>query len=315
MPQSAFTLVLAALAAAAVWSGTAHSQESGAPAWEVTLDNDKWASGTDRHYTHGTRITRRSADVPRWLRRAAGGFACMACTAASAVAFQAGQEIYTPEETWRTDLVAHDRPYAGWSYVAATLFAERSTARERRTAFNVVGLQVGIVGPASLAERTQELIHDRKSVRRPRGWDHQLANEPGVLATFERGFVRAVGRTRRVDVAPYFAAAGGNVLAYAGGGVRLRAGSDLGFGPVATRGWRVFLDVEARAVARNIFLDGNTLTDSHSVAKERLVAVAGAGVEYGGERVRLAVAAEARSPEFVGQRSPDRFTSLTFSLR
>jgi lipid A 3-O-deacylase len=39
-------------------------------------------------------------------------------------------------------------------------------------------------------------------------------------------------------------------------------------------GWCLFASFEGRAVARNIFLDGNTFTDSHSIDKKTFVGYA-----------------------------------------
>lgn len=318
MPRLPRTLAFGLFAAAALAAGMAHAQGERAAQWSFRLDNDKWASGSDRHYTHGTRISRRSSDVPVWIRRAAAPLACMACTAAGEVTFSLGQEIYTPEETWRTELVTADRPYAGWSYAGAALRAARPTEHERRTAYNVIGVQVGIVGPASLAEEVQELIHAQKGVAMPAGWDHQLSNELGFVAMYERGFDRSFGRRARHAVGPYFAAVFGNVLTHAAGGVRLAAGSGSSGSRLVARsgGWQAFLELEARAVLRNLFLDGNTRGASHSVEREPFIgrAAAGLGYAYGAGRLRIALATETRSREFVGQSQPDRFTSLTFSL-
>ena len=319
MSRLTLNLSFCLIAAAAICSSTLHAQESRTGSWDVTFENDKWGSGSDRHYTHGTRITRRSEQVPNWLRRAADSLACLACINPTAAALEFGQEIYTPEETWRTDLIEYDRPYAGWTYAKASLFAERDTAHMMRKAFNAIGLQVGVVGPASLAERTQKLIHREKDVGMSQGWDNQLNNELGVVLTYTRGVRRTLGRATgaplRHDVSPYFVGALGNVLTHVGGGIRLRSGVNLGsFGVVIAPGWHLFMDVEARAVAWNIFLDGNTRSESHSVDKMPFVGRVAAGFEFSGARLRLRVASEVRSREFYGQRQPDRFSSLTFSV-
>ena len=314
MSGLAFTLRFA-LFVAALGSAVASAQESSRATWGLRFDNDKWGSGSDRHYTHGTRITRRSSEVPSWMRRALDSFDCLACTGATETELTLGQEIYTPEETWRAELIEDDRPYAGWAYVGTALFAERDTLSTRRTAFNVIGFQLGVVGPAAGAESTQRLIHQRKDVMMPQGWDNQLQNELGVVFNYTRGFRRSLGQRERHDVTPYLVAAVGNVLTHVGGGVRLRSGVGLDSAAAPQRGWHVFTEIEARAVAWNIFLDGNTHAESHSVEKERVVGRAAVGFEYGGERVRVRFATEVRSLEFTGQHEPDQFSSLTFSLR
>jgi hypothetical protein len=314
MSGLAFTLRFALLVAA-LGNAVAFAQDSPRATWGLRFDNDKWGSGSDRHYTHGTRITRRSSAVPGWMRRALDSFDCLVCTGATAMELTLGQEIYTPEETWRVDLIEDDRPYAGFAYVGTALLGERDTLNPRRTAFNVVGIQLGVVGPASGAESTQRLIHQRKEVMMPQGWDNQLQNELGVTLDYKRGFRRSLGPRERHDVSPYFVAAVGNVLTHVGGGVRMRSGVGLEGVAAPERGWHVFTEIEARAVTWNIFLDGNTRAESHSVEKEPVVGRAAIGMEYGGERLRFRFATEVRSLEFAGQHEPDQFSSLTFSLR
>jgi lipid A 3-O-deacylase len=45
--------------------------------------------------------------------------------------------------------------------------------------------------------------------------------------------------------------------------------------------WMLFAEIQARGVAQNIFLDGNTFTDSHSVRKRNFVWDAGGGIILG----------------------------------
>ena len=51
---------------------------------------------------------------------------------------------------------------------------------------DTLSLQFGIVGPHSLAEESQHLVHQWTGSKRPRGWDYQLRNEIGVNLVFER---------------------------------------------------------------------------------------------------------------------------------
>lgn len=307
-----------ALVLLTAFSPLASAQERAPAAWDVTLENDKWGAGTDRHYTHGTRVTRRSAQVPAWLRRAAAPLRCMACVAPRGFELGFGQEIYTPEDTWSTGLVADDRPYAGWSYAELALQGERAVPGARRVGFNELALEVGVVGPASLAARTQELLHRQKQVEMPRGWDNQLGNELGAVLTYTRGARFPFGRGGMGvghDAAPYVVAALGTVRTQVGGGLRLRSGRNLGaVGGAGASGWHVFLDLSATWVARNVLLDGNSSGESHSVPKERVVARVASGVEYRGATFRVSVGRERRSPEFIGQREPDEYGSVGFSV-
>jgi lipid A 3-O-deacylase len=45
-----------------------------------------------------------------------------------------------------------------------------------------------VIGPWSLAEQSQDLVHDLRGIERFRGWDHQLHNEPAFQMALERKF-------------------------------------------------------------------------------------------------------------------------------
>jgi hypothetical protein len=294
------------------------AQESSAVSWDFTLENDKWGDGGDRHYTAGTRVTRRAEATPEWLRRAAAPLRCLACTTPRGFELELGQEIYTPENTWTAAVVTDDRPYAGWAYAKLALWGERDAAAGRRKAFNALAIEVGVVGPASYAQETQELLHREKGVNVSQGWENQLENEAGVVLGYTRGMRKVLGldgAVMRHEIAPYFVGELGNVRANVGGGIRWRSGPNLAAASaIAVPGWHTFVDVEARYVARNALLDG-TSADSHSVPKEPFVASAAFGVEYRGPRFSVRLARELRSPEFVGQLERDEFGSISFSLR
>ena len=76
-------------------------------------------------------------------------------------------------------------------------------------------------------------------------------------------------------------------------------------------GWDIFLGTQARVVACNIFLDGNTLQNSRSVAKEPLVDDLILGIElFSRTGLRIALSLVARTPEFQQQKGLDSFGSI-----
>ena len=78
----------------------------------------------------------------------------------------------------------------------------------------------------------------------------------------------------------------------------------------------LFAGVEGRAVAHNVFLDGNLLTTSPSVKKNVLVGDAVAGLEiFNRVGSRIAVSATYRSKEYATQVSPHIFGSLDASFK
>lgn len=70
-----------------------------------------------------------------------------------------------------------------------------------------------------------------------------------------------------------------------------------------------------RAVARNIFLEGNSFTDSPSVDPRRLVAEVNLGFVLAWSRWRVVYTHVFRTEEFVGQGEGTRFGALSISYR
>jgi hypothetical protein len=134
-----------------------------------------------------------------------------------------------------------------------------------------------------------------------------------------------------LDLTPHLGGAVGNVYTYANAGLTLRYGRrlPLDYGPprvqpsLPTSGfvsptdkfaWYLFAGVEGRAVARNIFLDGNTFTASRSVDAEPLVADLQFGLVLTWGRVRLSYTHVLRSREFQTQRENAQFGAASLSV-
>lgn len=244
--------------------------------------------------------------------------------------FFLGQSIFTPKDLARRTLDANDRPYAGWLYGGVKAYRETDAHLDR------LGLSLGVVGPWSLANEAQVWIHSVNPVspQRPNGWTNQIHNEPGFVVSHQRiwrSLTLPVGGLE-AEMLPQTSLAFGNILTYAGAGLSLRLGQhlDADWGPPAIapslegtdfvhreRGgfaWYVFGGVEGRAVARNIFLDGNTFRDSPSVAKNHLVGDVRAGVAMLMGGVNLYLTYTLRSHEFKKQKADDRFAALGISF-
>ncbi len=326
---AAALLLLAALPATA---------EDEAPApdnrWAIAgvLENDLFA-GTDRHYTNGVLASALSPQdetlglPPHWWNVLPGH---AAENGKARIGFHLGQSMFTPEDITVAGLQAEERPYGGWLHGGFSLVSE--SARELRA----LTFDLGVVGPAAYGEEAQSFVHDVIGSSEPQGWDNQIRNEPTFTLAYDHKWQNVFELRPEsglgIDVMPHVSGALGNAFTYAGAGATFRFGQNLpdDFGPLAIRpgavgsalyrpagglSWYLFAGTEARLVARNIFLDGNSFEDSHSVSKKPLVAdlVLGASLAY--ERVRLTYSFVMRSKEFDGQDAPDRFASLTLTLK
>jgi hypothetical protein len=130
------------------------------------------------------------------------------------------------------------------------------------------------------------------------------------------------------DAVVHAGGAFGNVSTYFNTGVEVRYGLNLPrnfgislirpagstrFTPSKKPSLYVFGAVNGKYVLHDIFLDGNTFTDSHSIDKEELVADFAAGVTLGLDNMMLTFTHVTRTKEFVGQEDSHNFGSVTLN--
>lgn len=333
------------------------------------LENDLF-TGTDQNYTNGVALTLVSQDISGKLRPSClptpvrwhaqfikfmnPQFWADADDSANAqnVVARFGQAIYTPQDKTRTDLIADDRPYAGLLYMG---LAWNRRVHPQAAGYEVLDtreLTLGVIGPWSLAEQTQNLVHGVRGIDRFRGWDNQLHNEPAFQLAMERKFrpyvgTGAVRRGWGSDMIGSYALRLGNIETAASVGIELRAGwnlpNDFGSYPIrpgtenrppsaasglraaqpqSTRaprpGTHAFVNFEAKAVAWDFSLDGNLFGSSHHVTRRPWVAQAAAGISsqwlVRGHGARLALMRVWRTREFEGQRGDHAFGSVALSI-
>ena len=311
--------------------------------FSIYMENDLFA-GTDRQYTSGVKLGWSSADLASYGDSPYASpflpvFNLLPYINGKAyqknLVFALGQNIYTPDDTESFAVVKGDRPYAGWLYLGVGVVWKDAEVR------NSLVLNVGVVGSWSYAQETQRLVHDLRGLGHPNGWDNQLHNELGIVATYQREW-RWPRHERRVgfdwELLPHAGLAVGNVQTYANLGGELRAGLNLpddfgtaAIGPAATTstpvggqqgaerarfdlGLYVFARADGRAVAHNIFLDGNTFGDSPSVDRKWFVAdlSVGAAVNYG--NTKFAYAFVYRTEEFYGQKENQIFGTVSVNF-
>ncbi len=305
----------------------------------VVLENDVFYN-TDRHYTNGVRASWAGSinGAPDWARTIADWVPFFPKTGDIHTLYTLGQNMYTPSDITLESPPLNDRPYAGWLYGAVGLVKETDKQLDQLT------LSLGIVGPSAFAEDTQKFVHRVIDSNDPKGWHAQLGNEPALLLSYQRSWREAISRPVKaltVDVTPTLGAALGNVFTHASVGATVRLGNitpldnrtghrPLDFGPPRIQPsapgsgfffsaerftWYLFAGVEGRAVARNIFLDGNTLGHSRSVNSEPLVGDAQFGIVAAWRDWRASYTHVLRTREFAGQRERDDFGAFSVSVR
>ena len=299
--------------------------------FNIHFENDVLGTdASDRHYTNGLLLSYQTGEnrvwdwLDGWARRHYFPAPDVRLHAGLAV----GHNLYTPEDISTTELVTDDRPYAGWLHVDLGLVGQTDDV------LRTMQLSFGLVGPAAQGEQFQKWIHQVIDSPEPMGWHNQLNNELTLMLVFEQKW-RNIRRTGvsglELDLSPHGSVALGNVFTYGGVGGTVRLGQclqrDFGlpriqpappgsgcFVPGGGFGWYVFGGLDGRLMLRNIFLDGNTFSDSHRVDKNSLVGDLVGGLAVSGLGMRLGLTYVQRSPEFKGQNSPDHFGSFTLSF-
>ena len=349
MPRFTALFLLLALAIpgiAGARTGVNHDDVPHPWTLNVYFENDLFGE-TDQNYTNGVRMSWVSPDTeslaneplfPHWLQdvnQQLRFFNRLDDALEHNVVLSLGQLMYTPTSTERYELVEDGRPYAAYLY-GGIAYHTRSDGQ-----LDIVELNIGMVGPAALGHETQDFIHDLRGFEKYNGWDNQLRNELGlqlIVEHKERIFQGKVVGTVSHDFIAHGGANLGNVATYLNVGGEYRIGWQLpdDFGTSAVRtggdnatpgrhdyrrlspnalihGLHAFFSMDGRLVARDIFLDGNTFRDSHSVDKESAVADFSFGVSFltGGWKVSFAHVFRTR--EFKQQPHHHKYGSLSLS--
>lgn len=303
----------------------------------ITLnsENDLYGGGTDQNYTNGARITyfdmgKRPPEIFDVLDRLVPTFSINPTTS---VYYSLGHNLYTPKDITRVTQDPNDRPWAAFLYTSAGLVSVTNNHIDE------IEATLGIVGPAALGRQVQTFVHENISDSpTPRGWDNQLSNEPGLMLSWQRrwperyGFEGPLGLSTGVE--PHFGVTLGNIYTYTNAGLSLRLSPSSGRfqdDPARVRpampgtgafivddgqfSWHLFGGIEGRAVARNIFLDGNTFADSYSVDKKIFVGDASAGIAFTYGHTRLSYALMYRTKEFDKQDDPSIFGTVSLGYR
>jgi hypothetical protein len=308
------------------------------------FENDTFFN-SDYLYTNGFKLSWTSADLENYRDQSTMGAWTHSLIAnqpfamdqedSHFVSISFGQNIYTPEDTQSSGVVEGERPYAGLLYLSLGYSARSS---KRSHAWEMI---LGVVGPSTFAEDAQGATHDVLGQDKPQGWDNQLDDEPVLNLYYEHKW-KAM-RTGQwaglgVDLNTNLGAALGNLYIGALGGVQVRLGwrlpNDFGTSvirpgldtnapmdkddprfnkPLNRFGAHLFCGVEGIYVIRDMTLDGNTFTSSHSVEKEPLVGTLSFGIGVTLHRFKIALAHVYTSKEYKTQSNNSEWGSITLS--
>jgi len=303
-----------------------------APVFEPFFDNTVGEQTSDGHLSWDWRISYTPHRTnPAWFKPIKRKLFWLSDKATVRTGSSVQQALFMPDETQRL-LGFAERPHAGYlAYEERIALSDPLSTHSQR--LDTLALTLGVVGPLSGAETVHKLSHDLVGLTSANNW-RQIESEPIVNLYYERAqrfFLLKSQARENLEFMPYVGAAVGNALTYGAVGGTLRVGGDLTkdhgahrMGPLlvgnnfAQKGdyvaWSVFLGAEGRAVARNIFLDGNTFQDSYSVGKNSAVADLQMGFELGWGATRLTVTNLWRTKEFTSQSKPDQLLKAALSF-
>jgi hypothetical protein len=353
---------LAALAAALVFAGSAlgqtHLPISPFPDrddgyFTFYFDNDAF-SGNDRDYSNGLRFSWISGDrkleelgsVQRFLRPLSGDSDSLEifkkitpfedpAKGRYNYGFSLTQLMYTPDDRDAFSQPEGQRRYAGWLGLGFSLHVKDEKI------LNSVEFILGTTGRNSLAESTQDFIHDLGGMDKFNGWDDQVPNEitadisfvqkrRAEFAEFERGAFRIDGLTEwglrlgtfRTDahlggffragyhLPPDFSDPRLSETAY--------SHSYFGDGEGYDGNWSVYslFGATVRGVAYDATLDGPVFRDFETGNKrEPLVGeiFCGVGVRY--RRVELSYVHTWKTEEYRDQAEPGDFGTVALRMK
>ena len=300
----------------------------------LVVENDLFGKGTDQNYTSGVRLSYfdASAEMSDLAHYVADHIPTFSLNEFSSLTYSIGQNLYTPDDISLAAQPANDRPWA------AHLYGSMGLVTVTDDHIDEIEAQIGVVGPLALGEQTQKFIHTHVSDSpTPRGWKNQLDNEPTLNIGWQRRWPKFYTYDTdhfNFSVAPHAGATLGNVYTFVNTGFSLalhpRAdwlqdtplrvqpaipGTGFFTKPEKKWTWMLFAGMEGRAMARNIFLDGNTFSDSHDIDKRYFVGDAHIGLSITYDRMRVSYTLNHRSKEFKGQDSPDLFGAISLGYR
>jgi len=175
-------------------------------------DNDAYLFyGQDRYYTNGLMLYFRHATDQRKLGEKLEKFI---------YEVTAGQKMFNPQGGNVPNLNFHDRPFAGYLYAGAS-----ANFFYKKESILKTSLELGTVGPRSLGEDAQKLLHRVVGFYEINGWEYQIKNR--LTANLGLQYTRLLHRSEynKIDFSLEGYANVGTTFNGAGAGILMRTGN------------------------------------------------------------------------------------------
>jgi len=240
------------------------------------------------------------------------------------ISYRVGHLIQTTIDISIEELVEEDAPYV-------TLLAwQGKLNRYDQSVMDQLSLTLGVVGPIAGGEFVQDVAHTIIEARDPQGWDNQIDNEAVFNLQADRLWRVSEFELEETEVDFIIGIKGGfgNLRSDVGAGIGLRWGLGLANNFSASSvfpeqkfnrlnnissGWYFFTNVSANYVANDIFINGNTFKEGHSVALKHQQFGISTGLMVNIYNWSLIYTLLYLSDQYEGQNAPSRFGSVTIS--
>ncbi len=219
----------------------------------------------DQYLTNNMSITVVTNEIPEAIKK----LLVTGLDGTTSYSITAAQYMYTPKNLHATEYQKDDRPYAGW------LFVRLQSSDRKENHLVISGFDVGVMGPASGADKLQILVHKLTGSTPPQGWANQISNQLGVNVFHIRAMNwRKEGKYIDNDLTAYGGLTLGNVNTHAQTGFIYRVGYNIPndmaamyISPGEMAGslrrsnfsFYIFTGAETRLIAYDAFLDRGTV--------------------------------------------------------
>ncbi|MFT6986270.1 MAG: lipid A 3-O-deacylase [Psychromonas sp.] len=240
------------------------------------------------------------------------------------VTYRFAHLLQTAIELSAEELVEEDAPYVGLLAWNGQLGAYDDFVSDQ------LSLTLGMVGPLAGGELVQSTVHQLIGSKAPQGWDNQIDNEFAFRLQAQRlwriyNHPLGIGE---YDLLTGLNGGVGNLRSDIGAGIGLRWGRALAdnFSSASAfpskkmnsannsvHGWYLFVNSSAFYVANDIFMDGNTFQDSHSVSLIHQQFGISAGVMVNLYHWKIVYTLFQQSAQYQGQNEASRYGSITVS--
>ena len=279
----------------------------------VSLDNDIFV-GTDEGYTNGlfaswykisdvqsghkpdNKPDQQAVQQPGWLVKPLKWSLGDQKATVTVNSYTLGQVMVTPENITTETPDPDDTPYGGLLFLSST----HMTIHDRYS--DKISTTIGIVGPASGADRAQISIHKATGSAEPKGWDHQLENEFVFKLARSKLYRGWVSKNERRDVLAYWDVGVGTLESSVDTGLIYRFGralkqsyptvlsSKISNAMAIHRGYYGFIGLGGKYTFNQIFVDGNTFKEGPSIDVAPLKINAVIGFAYSWDRLSVTMA-------------------------